>query len=65
MDMKESIKIIVVDGRDDHCDEKELEIAYDADVLDFFLDGQLLFGGDWLGNFKQVFERALEIWPAE
>jgi hypothetical protein len=66
VELKESIKTIVVDARANQAgNERELEIQYDTDVLDFYLDGRLLLGGDWLGNFRQVFARALEIWPAE
>jgi len=58
--LKEAIKNIVVNPEDGH--EIELEILYEADVLDFNLNGKKLFSGDYSGNFKKVFKRALEIW---
>ena len=43
----------------------DLEIRYENDCLEFRLNGKLLFAGDWTGNFKEVFKRALEIWDTE
>lgn len=43
----------------------ELEIRYEDDVLEFLLKGKLVFAGDWEGNFKDLFKRALEIWDTE
>jgi len=43
----------------------ELEIRLEDDVLEFRLNGKLVFAGDWEGNFKEVFKRALKIWNGE
>jgi hypothetical protein len=62
--MKESIKLVVVDDRDDNGREKELEIMYEDGVLSFTLDGNPLFSGDWEGSnhFNEVFKRASQLW---
>lgn len=60
--MKEKIEVPVI--CDKNPDDHTLEIISDpdSDVVDFFLDGQQVFGGDWSANFARVFKRALEIW---
>jgi len=40
----------------------ELQIRYSDDVLEFYLDGKEIFGGDWTNNFANIFKRALELW---
>ena len=61
--MKESIKIIAIDGTDG--DEIEIEIEFADDVItviDCTLD-KVLFSCDWSANLAPVFERALALWP--
>lgn len=43
-------------------DNKVLEVRNVGEVLEFYLNGKLLFSGDWTGNFMKVFKRALELW---
>ena len=38
----------------DEEDNGELEIRYTSDVLEFRLNGKLVFSGDWQGNFHTV-----------
>ena len=40
----------------------EVEVRFDDECLEFWLNGTLLFSGDWDGNFKELFKRALELW---
>jgi len=35
--------------------EADLEIHYENDVLEFYVNGKKLFSGDWTNNFLQVF----------
>jgi len=35
--------------------EADLEIRYENDVLDFYVNGKKLFSGDWTDNFLEVF----------
>jgi hypothetical protein len=35
--------------------EADLEIRYENDVLDFYVNGKKLFSGDWADNFLEVF----------
>ena len=49
----------------DEEDNGELEIRYTSDVLEFRLNGKLVFSGDWQGNFHGLFKRALAIWRFE
>jgi len=58
--VKEAIIIPVMHPKDE--EEHELRIEYEDNVLSFNLDGKLLFDGDFNGNFKETFERALELW---
>ena len=46
-------------------DNGKLEIRYTSDVLEFYLNGKLVFSGDWQGNFNGLFKRALAIWGFE
>jgi len=41
-------------------DEAELVIKFENDTVDFVLDGQIVFGGDWTSNFRKIFLKALE-----
>jgi len=35
--------------------EADLEIHYENDVLEFYVNGKKLFSGDWTNNFLEVF----------
>jgi len=35
--------------------EADLEIRYEDDVLEFYVNGKKLFSGDWTNNFLEVF----------
>jgi len=35
--------------------EADLEIRYENDVLEFYVNGKKLFSGDWTDNFLEVF----------
>jgi len=35
--------------------EADLEIHYEDDVLEFYVNGKKLFSGDWTNNFLEVF----------
>jgi hypothetical protein len=35
--------------------EADLEIHYENDVLEFYVNGKQLFSGDWTNNFLKVF----------
>ena len=61
MTLKESIKTHVL-VEESGGEEAELAITYEDDVLEFSLDGQTLFSGDWESNFFHVFKRALFLW---
>jgi hypothetical protein len=39
----------------DSGNEADLEIRYENDVLEFYMNGKKLFSGDWAGNFMLVF----------
>lgn len=43
-------------------DTAKLIIEYREDVLDFYLDGKLVFSGDWTHNFAPLMARMLESW---
>ena len=45
-------KVVMVDKDED---EADLEIRYENDVLEFYVNGKKLFIGDWTGNFLEVF----------
>jgi len=48
------------------CDESvELEIRIVGDVLEWRLNGKLIFSSDWQGNLLEVFKRAIELWDKE
>lgn len=52
---------VPVNGSDDA--EHTLEIRLlDGIAIQLLLDGKEICSGDWDGNFKVVFERALKIW---
>ena len=42
--------------------DSDLEIRWNQgdNVVNFYLDGKLVFRGDWDGNFKQLFECLLK-----
>jgi len=61
--MKESIKIIAVSGKDEI--EKELEMLYEDNVIEFHFEGREAFSGDFNGNFAEAFTRALELWSID
>ena len=42
----------------------DLSIEISDDVLRFILDGELVFEGDWTGNFAPLFSQALEMWES-
>jgi hypothetical protein len=44
-------------------DEHTLEIMYFDNILEFYLDGELIFSGDWLGNFRNVFFETIRYFP--
>ena len=60
--MKESIKTRVVDTSNEI--DEELDVEYNEDVLTFRYQGKEVCSGDWTNNFREVFLRALELWPA-
>ena len=64
--MKEAIKIIVIieQTEPDDSDEAELELIVDGgeDIFSLLLDGKEVCCGDWVGNLKPFFKRALELW---
>lgn len=45
--------------------EQELEIRNIGNVLEFYLNHKKVFGGDWSGNFQEIFKRALKLWESE
>ncbi len=59
--MKESIITLAVDPSNEI--DEELDVEYNEDVLTFRYQGKEVFSGDWTNNFREVFLRALEIWP--
>ena len=62
--MDESLITIVVDAEDKN--DAELEVRFvDDDVLEWRLNGKLIFAGDWSNNFLLLFKRAIELWNNE
>lgn len=61
--MKESIKIPVMSGKDEI--ERELEMLYEDNVIEFHFEGSEVFSGDFNGNFAEAFARALELWSRD
>ena len=59
--MKESIstEVVIPDS-----DSEELTIIYEDNVLEFQVDGEEVFSGDWHGNLEKVFWEALKRWGA-
>ena len=51
--------LVVVAGSDS---ESDLEVRWNEgdNVVNFYLDGKLVFSGDWDGNFKQLFKCLLK-----
>jgi hypothetical protein len=43
-------------------DDAELTITFQNDVVEFHVNGKLVFSGDWTANFQEVFEVALKKW---
>ena len=35
----------------------------DYQVLDIYLNGNLVFRADWFSNLQKLFKKALEMWP--
>jgi len=56
--MKESIATEVMIGDK----EKELTIINEFNVLEFQIDGEEIFSGDWHGNLEKLFWEALKRW---
>jgi hypothetical protein len=53
---------IVTSDNEDH----DLEIRLENETcLEFYLDGKKVFGGDWDGNLRQLFELALKKWSSK
>ena len=44
--------VVVKSDSEDH----EIEVRWEegSDVIDFYLDGKQVFGGDWTSNFKKI-----------
>jgi hypothetical protein len=59
--METSLKTKVADKKER---EKILELTYseDSTVLKISLDKKELCWGDWNGNLKELFQKALEMW---
>ena len=58
--MKEAIIIPVMHPNDEN--EHELKIEHEDNILFFILDNKPLFNGDFNGNFKDAFDRAIGLW---
>jgi len=56
-----SVITTIVTPEDD--DEHTLEMRYQDDVLEFYVDGKKRFSGDWIGNFRAVFWDAIDYFP--
>jgi len=50
--------VVVKGDSEDH----EVEVRWEEgnDVIDFYLDGKQVFGGDWTSSFKKLFEALLK-----
>ena len=61
--MDESLitEVIIPDENKD----AELEIKNVGNILEWRINGNLIFSGDWDGNFLEVFKRAIELWDNE
>lgn len=35
----------------------------DYQIMDIYLNGNLIFRADWYSNLSRVFKKALEMWP--
>ena len=35
----------------------------DYEVIDIYLNGNLVFRADWFNNLQKLFKKALEMWP--
>jgi len=46
-------------------EKAELEMRNIGDVLEWRVNGNLIFSGDWRGNFLEIFMRAIKLWPSE
>lgn len=59
--MKLSVKttVVVEDG------DVGFEIEYEDNVISIILDGKKLCSGDWDGNLKQVFKKAIELFEED
>ena len=62
--MQETIKFAVLD---DHNYDTVAELMVDTenDVFSISMKGLKVMSGDYSGNLRQVFQRALEIWKVE
>lgn len=56
--MDEALITIVV-SKDDTV---TLEVRNVGDVLEWRINGKLIFSGDWSNNFLELFKRAIELW---
>ena len=60
--MDEALITIVVIPEEGNENGDSLEVRNAGDVLEWRLNGRLLFRGDWDGNFLELFKRAIELW---
>jgi len=51
--------VILVDDDDEH----RLEVNCEDDVLEFRIDGKVVFKGDWTANFRELFMEAINYFP--
>ena len=58
MDRGVHIQVVIPEKND----ASDLEIRWDegSNVIECYLDGNIIFSGDWDGNFKQLFEQLLK-----
>jgi hypothetical protein len=66
--MIESIRLevyVTTDEEQGHNDERELEFRMDTvdNLFRIYLEDKEVCFGDWSTSLRQVFKRALEIWP--
>jgi len=59
--MRETIKTEVILPNDEEA-ELEIECDEEENVVTLRLKGEEICCGDWGGNFRGVFKRALELW---
>jgi hypothetical protein len=61
-DFQEAIITDVLIPNSETASRLEIVINGNLDVIEFWLDGKLLFSGDWAGNLKEFFAKALDKW---